>query len=158
MGTVYNTFVDVVNIILSNGLSMCPAFEEEEELETFTVVVRSVDSVEEKNRTGVLRLFRKMGYSIPESYDRIRKAPFLFYNCEKYDTPFLYYDPSSRDENSGGEYFKIGKDLGLKYLVISNRDSDMDSWMNTLSEDELKDVTFSLDFYIKLFNDVKEWM
>ncbi len=116
--------------------------------ELFVIVVRSIKTTDRK---GSMRLLRKMGHSLMDSKNLLAEAPFYFYCTDKHTASYLYYNPSIMDYNGCAEYFDDAISLGFNMLTISTFSNDIDEWMNTLTEEEYKDVIFGLDFYIKLF-------
>lgn len=129
----------------TTGGTNCISFNDRER---FYVIVRRVDP---EKRVKAMHLLRKMGYSFKEVKGIIDNPPFHFYANESYPTKFLYYDPSTRDENTGGEYFMLGKNVGFSFFVISDQTRDIEKWIETLDDEEREDVIFSLNFYVDLF-------
>lgn len=116
--------------------------------ERFLVVVHRVEPTD---RMAALRLLRKMDYTLDNAKKALTEAPYYFYFTKECPDPWLYYNPAERTIDDGGEYYHIAKDLGFKMLVISSLNTDIETWMETLNDEERKDVIFSLDFYIDIF-------
>jgi hypothetical protein len=133
-----------INMMTAN---FCVTDEPEEQ---FLVVVRSVKTTD---RLGSMQLLRKMGHTVQDAKRLLTEAPFHFYCTDEYPTAKLYYDPTDRDESNGGEYFQDAIALGFNMLVIGTFAGDIDTWMDTLTEEEHEDVVFGLYFYVKLFDE-----